>query len=315
MNTDRLNYVNIGLMFLSYGIAFVAPVELLVVVYAVLGPLHYLTEIPWLHKRQYFVNAGTREALVLCVLALLAVVPGFTGICTIIALVFALALLLFKKGWHRLFALVLGLPLAWVCNATPAATVFGLYLTTLVHVFFFTWLFMLSGSLKDRRFSGFAALAIMSMLALSLILWPVPPGTYKSTGLFVDNAVSTFGNLDKEFSSLLGWQFDWNAYVAVTRFVAFAYTYHYLNWFSKTRIIRWHELRPVTLAVIGLVYSGSLTIYAINYKTGNQVLLALSIAHVFLEFPLNWNNARGILRTLRLTSRQPACDTDTIVQS
>ena len=44
-NTDRLNYVNIGLMLLSCLVAFFVPFELFLFSYAVLGPAHYLTEI------------------------------------------------------------------------------------------------------------------------------------------------------------------------------------------------------------------------------------------------------------------------------
>src|SRR4051812_27443257 len=69
MNTDRLNYVNIGLMILSCVIAFIMPFELFLFSYAVLGPLHYLTEISWLHKRQYF-SPGKRDFLLLGAFAL-----------------------------------------------------------------------------------------------------------------------------------------------------------------------------------------------------------------------------------------------------
>ena len=41
-------------MVLSLVVAAVVPFELFLISYAVLGPLHYLTEISWLHDRQYF---------------------------------------------------------------------------------------------------------------------------------------------------------------------------------------------------------------------------------------------------------------------
>src|SRR5262245_1075832 len=41
-------------MLLSAAIAWVVPFELFVLSYAILGPLHYLTEISWLHDRGYF---------------------------------------------------------------------------------------------------------------------------------------------------------------------------------------------------------------------------------------------------------------------
>src|SRR5208337_5106838 len=51
---DNVNYLNIGLMVLSAVLALRYPFELFLISYAVLGPLHYLTEISWLHDRQFF---------------------------------------------------------------------------------------------------------------------------------------------------------------------------------------------------------------------------------------------------------------------
>src|SRR5207237_1302776 len=48
------NYINIGLMIVSCMISFFVPFELFLFSYGVLGPLHYLTEIGWLHKKNYF---------------------------------------------------------------------------------------------------------------------------------------------------------------------------------------------------------------------------------------------------------------------
>jgi hypothetical protein len=45
LTTDRINYLNIGLMVLSYAVAFLFPFELFLFSYTILGPLHYFTEI------------------------------------------------------------------------------------------------------------------------------------------------------------------------------------------------------------------------------------------------------------------------------
>src|SRR5438105_15288845 len=55
--TDQVNYLNLGLMIVSCVLAYIIPFELFLFSYAVLGPLHYLTEISWLHDRKYFVEA------------------------------------------------------------------------------------------------------------------------------------------------------------------------------------------------------------------------------------------------------------------
>ena len=47
-DTDRINFLNIGLMLISCVVALYIPFELFLFAYAVLGPARYLTEISWL---------------------------------------------------------------------------------------------------------------------------------------------------------------------------------------------------------------------------------------------------------------------------
>jgi hypothetical protein len=70
LNPNQINYFNIGLMALSAVLAFVLPFELFLFSYAILGPLHYLTEIGWLHKKNYFTTGKYDFAYlaILCVL-------------------------------------------------------------------------------------------------------------------------------------------------------------------------------------------------------------------------------------------------------
>src|SRR5215203_1330138 len=69
---DRLNHLNIALMIGACAVAFLIPFELFLLAYAILGPLHYLTEISWIHDRRYFVNkdgsARGRQAVTLWLL-------------------------------------------------------------------------------------------------------------------------------------------------------------------------------------------------------------------------------------------------------
>jgi hypothetical protein len=51
---NRLDYINIGLLIFSCILAFIMPFELFLFAYGVLGPLHYLTEISWLHDKNYY---------------------------------------------------------------------------------------------------------------------------------------------------------------------------------------------------------------------------------------------------------------------
>ena len=72
------------------------------------------------------------------------------------------------------------------------------------------------------------------------------------------------------------------------RFIAFAYTYHYLNWFSKTSIIRWHQVNRSRLIGIVALWLLAVGLYGFDYRVGFIALYTLSFMHVFLEFPLNW---------------------------
>jgi hypothetical protein len=93
--------------------------------------------------------------------------------------------------------------------------------------------------------------------------------------------------------------------LVVMRFVAFAYTYHYLNWFSKTSIIKWHETTKTRMAVVGLLWAGAVGVYAWDYRLGFQVLFTLSALHVLLGFPLNHVSFVGIAKEIGGIVRRP----------
>lgn len=82
--------------------------------------------------------------------------------------------------------------------------------------------------------------------------------------------------------------------IMLARFVAFAYTYHYLNWFSKTSIIKWHMVPRKSLIVIGVIWVLSLLLYVSDYMTGIMALYFLSFMHVTFEFPLNFQSFKEI---------------------
>src|SRR5215467_9024638 len=117
MGTDRVNYLNIGLMLASCSIALYIPFELFLFAYAVLGPAHYLTEISWLEKRGFFTK-GKYDFWLLGGLAALLFFsapwssqtynqqdPFNTGAFTFLALGSALVLALTDKIRARIFGL------------------------------------------------------------------------------------------------------------------------------------------------------------------------------------------------------------------
>jgi hypothetical protein len=89
-----------------------------------------------------------------------------------------------------------------------------------------------------------------------------------------------------------------NAGFIVMRFIAFSYTYHYLNWFSKTSVIQWHKVPKRTLMITITIWLCSVVLYIINYNIGLKALYFLSFLHVFLEFPLNITSFQGIIKSV-----------------
>jgi hypothetical protein len=81
--------------------------------------------------------------------------------------------------------------------------------------------------------------------------------------------------------------------------IAFAYTYHYLNWFSKTSIIKWHAVPRARATAIVIAWTAAVTLYFVDYGMGLSVLYVLSLLHVLLEFPLNHQTFVGIGSELR----------------
>ena len=82
--------------------------------------------------------------------------------------------------------------------------------------------------------------------------------------------------------------------IMLMRFIAFAYLYHYLNWFSKTEIIRWHKVPKVRFLAVIITWLAACVFYSYDYSLGLSLLFFLSFSHVLLEFPLNIISIVGI---------------------
>jgi hypothetical protein len=311
---DRLN---IGLMLLALGVALVVPFELFLFAYAVLGPLHYLTEIGWLSERQFFTRGRRDGWVILLLLGLMVigqpdVMGGYAvGALTshgyrLIFLAFALAgvFAFVQPGLRRNAVVVAAVALAFVLGDgnSRGLLLFALFVTTFVHVCVFTWAFMLQGALRSRSRIGLIACAVFLVCCgLAVVL---PPTAISQASRYVAESYRPFARINAELARVFGFgsggaEGAWAPFgsyrelmlsprgVAVMRLLAFGYTYHYLNWFSKTSIIRWHRVQPVKLGLAGAVWLASLALYAKDYELGARWLLTLSLAHVLLEFPLN----------------------------
>ena len=282
--------LNAALMVGSCALAFAAPFHLFLFAYAFLGPLHYLTEISWLHDRDYFAPrpAARRWWLGLVGVAIAVLLFGFvthakpTLEIGMVYLVFLTApLLLWVRHPVNAGALVLGGIIALALFSSARAYAQLAYLmVTVIHVLVFTAAFVLYGAMKSRSKSAIASLAVYVACIVAVLTLERAPLMEVSETL--RGVYAFFEPLNQQLMMLFGLES-----LPVMRLIAFAYTYHYLNWFSKTSVIRWHDVPRVRFVTIFALWIAAVAIYMHNYETGLSVLYVLSLLHVLLEFPLN----------------------------
>lgn len=396
---DKINYSNIGLMLLTAIFAYFYPFETFLLAYAYLGPLHYLTEISWLHDRNYF-SKGKYDFLVLLIVGILLSVAAFSkdfGVNldiydSFVEMNLFDKLLVFALFSSILFALVENVIIkilailflfvfisGWLSPENAQAnsentTIFALtsLVPTLIHVYLFTGLFMLFGALKSRSKSGLWQMVGFVAIPLFLVFFlPVNP---KNTNLteygknayyaegdgffltsvsimdhfkimdepnltnrqFLDSVVNKSSSgypaeqraritdslksklnqayiVENPNSEFYGKSipvryaipvdtknYFWDSVffstvgIMLMRFIAFAYMYHYLNWFSKTEVIRWHKIPKARFIAILVIWAIASVFYAYDYSLGLSILFFLSFTHVLLEFPLNIVSIVGI---------------------
>jgi hypothetical protein len=398
---SKINFLNIGLMLITAVFAFFLPFETFLLAYAFLGPLHYLTEISWLHDRQYF----TKGKYDFVPLLLIGVALSYAAFAKdfdfnidfykeFVALNLFDKLLVLALFSSLLFAFVKNLLVkiisilfififisGWLApeNATEnskSTTIFALtsLLPTLIHVYVFTGLFMLFGALKSRSKTGLLSVAAFLIIPIYLVYGlPVTPkknyiSDYGKEAYYADGDGFFYTNVsimdhfrlmnepnltNKQYldsiinkdsktnqtpiaerqritdslSDKLNQAFIvpnpeseyymrpipaklaipieskdyyWNYVffsgfgIMLMRFIAFAYMYHYLNWFSKTEVIRWHKVPKIRFVAVLLLWLTACALYAYNYSLGLSFLFFLSFTHVLLEFPLNMVSIVGI---------------------
>ncbi len=334
LGADGVNYLNIALMLLSAGLALAFPFGLFLFSYAVLGPLHYLTEISWLHDRKYFTK-GRNDHLILGLVGLAFTVQSFGFLPTatdsvmpsvlFLTLVTAGAFAFTSDPRTRIgVACCAAIFIPAISGSNLLLTVFGILLPTIVHVFLFTGMFILAGTLRSRSVSGGLSFAVFAAVSLGLLLWHpawssgTEPGGYvrssygdvtptgSANGFLAVNYVllqmltpDAFPTATGAVAGVSRFLYEHPMARSVMAFIAFAYTYHYLNWFSKTSVIRWHKVPVRRLGIILAIWVASLVLYALDYNLGARWLYFLSFLHVVLEFPLNHVTFMGIVRALR----------------
>jgi len=158
-------------MLLSVVLAFFWPFELFLFSFIVMGPLHYLTELLWLQKKNFFAPTKTDAYLIaitgiLITAIILLNVKNLTFWLTIMltgVFVFALMMVFVKKTWINFFITTLVIFLAHQFKFFEIkwyVIVVTIFLTTIIHTTLFTFVFMVSGVRKQYTFSGMVSLLV-----------------------------------------------------------------------------------------------------------------------------------------------------------
>jgi hypothetical protein len=330
MNSFKVDVLNTGLIVISFILAYFLPFELFLFSYAVLGPLHYFTEINWIKEKNYFVD-NKLWIYIICVFCFIITLPTIINLpffetikdnefvqslrylflkydsgLFFLALVIAFAFLMFKNKKTQYLVIVFGVVIAFLLrNVSHAIILFSVFLPTIIHVYLFTLLFMWYGNLKTKERIGYFNIILLVLVPIVISVLTIDAKSYHFSDsikqIFTEN---NFYVINVNIYKLLGLSdgtkfFFYEAVdLKVQIFIAFAYTYHYLNWFSKTTVIGWHKrLTQKRTMVILLLWGASVALYFYSYKVGLIMLLLLSMIHVFMEFPLNIISIKTIAKS------------------
>jgi hypothetical protein len=317
---NNIDNANFFLVLGTFALAIIIPFELFLFAYAILGPIHYLSEIAWLDKKNFFLKSSSQRiffVLMAIFVAILFFIKFYSDnffkvefsekyinnyISTLTFITFCGAgILCFQSSFTKIFLLFLGV----IFVASIFKNVFfyevfcNVLLVTVIHVWLFTAIFMLNGAITSK--SRYNLITFVIFLVCSFALFFIQNTHYEISN-FVHNilSVKNFTSMNNSISNIfsLKQRNDLGGNNSVQSFIAFAYTYHYLNWFSKVEIIKWHKLpKQKMMAVLGF-YLVILIFYGIDYRLGFFITIFLSVAHVFLEFPLNFLSFRDLKKHL-----------------
>lgn len=309
---STIGLLNLFLIAFSFFIAYLSPITTFVLAYAILGPLHYLTQLNWLNKRSLFKdNKRLKLTIILAGLFSTAFflveaygnwnIDWYFGRNVLAAIVVfsVLATLLSHIKLNRTTQLLLIIPVVLTIILFRSNIVylilFGVLFVSVIHVYLFTLLHMISGYVKNRSKIDLGNSLLMILVPLTILIFP---WTSTETQNELINQNQYINGLTQNLSYLLGYRnLEVNSVVLLKTswFVAFSYLYHYLNWFSKTKIIHWNDgltkKKTIIICSVSLVFSA---IYLLGFEYGLVASLFLSYLHVFAELPLNYMSIKHI---------------------
>jgi hypothetical protein len=283
----RTDAIHFALMLAAVALSYLLPFELVLLSYVFLGPAHYLTEISWLHDRDYFLpHRGIALTLIVVALAVSFVENAYWFGVVVWTAFIVCALLSGARTALQGMILVIAAVAAtmFLANHGPGFAIVGVLLPTLVHVSLFTLVFMVLGAARSRSPAQFGLVA--AYLVAIVLIMAVPPSAATTIPALARLAHDSFGNVPQALGYALGMP-DLKLDARLTGLLSFVYTYHYLNWFIKAEVIRWTDVPKSRLALIAALSIAATGFYFYDYVLGFALLLSLSLTHVLLEFSLN----------------------------
>ena len=326
--SNKIDVLNIVLILGSLVVSFIFPFELFLFSYAVLGPLHYITEINWLNNKNFFVKDKKAISVLLVFTIIISILVVFkyiwsdnnqlskyvfrysrvtTSILILISFIFSIFIVFIESRKKIIISLFLSLILSLlVLKFIPFSFVIvGVFVPTIIHVYLFTLLFMILGAIKNK--SKIGVLAVILMCSVPFIIYfsifsnPINFVSQSTEIIFLESKFDRLITQIIKIFQLKGqdsFTFQSIVSIKIQTFIAFAYTYHYLNWFSKTSVIGWSKnISKTYLYFIGCLWFLIIGLYYFNYRMGMITLFFLSMFHVIVEFPLNFLTIKEIFNS------------------
>lgn len=288
--------MNTVLVLCSAIAAYFFPFELLLASFAFLGPAHYLTEISWLETKNYYFN-NQKAIYALAFLGLISLwIPELERLYFCSGIALATSNLFSANKIPQILSFLISASLLYFFTSPKFLMItflIGVFLPTVIHIYFFTGLFMFQGYLKSKNKDVLIALGIMGLSGIFFLI------SKNDVSSFLPNWTShnlfKFTDLAQTYLWAAGLNQSQNYINSILRFLAFAYTFHYLNWFSKTGLTGWHKVSKNRSIAMVLLYVSCIGLYIYDYQKGFKALYYLSLLHVQLELPLNFLTIRNLI--------------------
>ncbi len=198
---SKTRWADFAALGLSGVAAAIAPLQVFLFAFVVLGPMHYMTEIAWLGKKNFYLREGVVFSRAYVVVAMLAAVLSLSSHALRHDLWFWTvgALLLFSLSvLVRNIYTILAIAVAALITAFFLKTwmfFIAVMVPTLVHVFFFTWVFMVSGALREKNRALVKWVNPTLMLVIPIILMVLPMHYGQTGGIWLQGETLSFAKI------------------------------------------------------------------------------------------------------------------------